>query len=143
MNTHPGATLAASLLALVFAALIWTVGRQRWPRTVVALIVAGVGGLTNTTAGAYARRGVDAGEAALGHLLGTLFGYAFPGIVAIVAIAVVGFHWHHKTISRWTLAAAALVPLTVTFVPGTAGNILVAAVGLLTDAAGWVFYLVF
>ena len=117
MNAHPGYTVTASLLALVFAALIWTVGRQRWPRVVVLLVITGVGGLTNTTAGGYAHRAVVAGETWMGNVTGYLFGVVFAGIIAIVCAAVVGFHLHHKTVGRTTLIAAGTLPLTATLCP--------------------------
>lgn len=143
MFDHPEWTLAASLLALVFAGLIWTVGRQRWPRTVVILILAGTGGLLATTAGRYALHGVARFENVAGHVTGALFGVVFPGIVAIVLATVVGFHLHHKNVGRGTLAAAGGLPLTASFVPGVVGTVIVGVVAFLTQFIGWVGYLLF
>lgn len=140
---HPGYTLAAGLLALVFAGLIWTVGRQRWPRTVVILIIAGVGSLLASQAGRLAHSGILRVEGGLDHVTGALFGVVFPGIVALVLAAVVGFHLHHRNVGRGTLAAAAGLPLTASLVPGIAGTVLVGIVTFLSQAVGYVGYLLF
>jgi hypothetical protein len=141
--SHPGYTLTTSLLALVFAALIWTAGRQKWPRAVVILIIAGVGGLLATTAGRWAYHLVARLESGAGHVTGALFGVVFPGVIAIVLAAVVGFHLHHNQVGRGTLAAAVGLPLTAGFVPGVLGTILVGFVAFLTQALGQLGYLMF
>lgn len=145
MFNHPGYTLTTSLIALVLAALIWngTVGRQRWPRVVVVLVIAGVGGLMTTPAGRWAYHLIARLESGANHLTGALFGVVFPGVIAIVLAVVVGFHLHHKNVGRGTLAAAVGLPLTVGFVPGVLGTFLGGFVAFLTQAVGQVGYLVF
>lgn len=143
MLNHPGYTLIASLVALILAALIWTVGQKHWPRTVVLLILAGVFGLLATTAGRWLHGGVTRAEGGIDHVTGALFGVVFPGIIAIILAVIVGFHLHHKNVGRGTLAAAAGLPLTAGFVPGIAGTVLVGALSFLTQFVGWIFYLLF
>ena len=143
MTTHQGYTVIAAVLALIAAAMIWTVGRARWPRTVVLLIIAGVGGLASTTAGRWAHQGIAAAANAMGRLTGYLFGFVFAGIITLVAVGLVGFHLHHKTISKRTLGAAAVVPLSASLLPGAVGTILVGVVGFLVGLAGEVFFVAF
>lgn len=143
MNAHPAYTVAAGLVCLIFAGLIWLPGRERWPRTAVLLVIAGVGSLLTTVAGHWAREGVMWTESQINRGLGQLFGVSLAWAVALIAIALVGFHLHHRTVSRSTLAYAAAVPLTVTLVPGVLGEVLSFMVGALTWGAGWLFYLAF
>jgi hypothetical protein len=82
-------------------------------------------------------------EGQINRGLGALFGVTLAWTVALVAITLVGFHLHHRTVNRNTLAYAAAVPLTVTLVPGFVGTVLIAIVGALSWGAGWLFYLAF
>lgn len=143
MNAHPGYTVAAGVVCLVLAGLIWLPGRERWPRIAVVLVIAGIGSILTTKAGQWARDGVMWLEGQINRGLGDLFGVTLAWVLALVAIVIVGFHLHHRTVSRSTLAYAAAVPLTVTLVPGVIGEILIAAVGALSWGAGWLFYLAF
>lgn len=146
MFSHPVATVAASVVALIVAALIWTVGRQRWPRTTLVLVLGGAGGIVGTTLGRLLHRGMNAFYNWAGRWTGSLFG-AGAGLVAIlgaVALAfVVVFHARHRTVSEKTLVSAAAIPWAVAFVPGAFGVILgylVSAAVALVGAGGYLLF---
>lgn len=143
MFSHSGYTLTASLVALVFAALIWTVGRQRWPRTVVFLLVAAAGGLLASALGLWIHRATGTVVGDIGRLTGVLFGVVFPGLIGLVLAVIVGFHIHHKSVGRGTLLASVWLPFTVSFVPGVVGTVLIAIVGFPALLVGWTFSMLF
>jgi hypothetical protein len=146
MFNHPGATVAASVLALIVAALIWTVGRQRWPRTTLVLVLGGAGGLVGTTLGQLLHRGMNALYGWVGQWSGDLFGIG-AGIVAVVSgiwfALVVAFDAHHRTVREKTLASAAVAPWAVAFVPGVVGVVLGYIVSAATALVGTGGYLLF
>jgi hypothetical protein len=144
---HQGPTISASVLALLVAAGIWIVGRQRWPRTTVFLVIGGAGGIVGTRLGHVVHQAIawfftQIGPVA-GHLLGVTI--AFVAVAAAIALAiVVGFHVHHQAVSRWTLGFAALIPWAVPFVPaGPVATGLGYIVSFAADVVGSLGYLLF
>lgn len=141
---HTVPTVAASLLGLTFAAIIWTFGQQKWPRVTAVLVVGGFGGLVATTAGRWIQHAITVAVNATGGAVGTLFGAGVTVVavaLALVLFGMVGFHFHHRKVGDKTLFAAAAFPWAVALVPGPIGVFLGFVVSLCAALVGALFTL--
>lgn len=138
-----GPSAAAGAICLVLAGVLITVGRMRWPRLAVALVLTGSAGLVNGTIGGALHRAATAVDGWIGSAIGKLTGTAVTGLLALAIIASVAFWVHNKRIDNKTLAGAAMVPLVSSLVPGTAGVIVMTATGavpaILGGLVSWLF----
>jgi hypothetical protein len=132
--------------ALVAGVLFWIVGRQKWPRTTVFLILGGAGGLVATQLGQWVHQAISYVYEQIGAVTGPLFGFGVAVIAGVSALALaimVAFHVHHRAVGDKTLLATAAIPWAVPFVPGALGTILGYVVSFATGAIGALGYLAF
>lgn len=143
MNGLGAVTAAVGIVALLGAVVIATVGRMQWPRLAAALVLTGVAGVLNSTIGPALQRAVTAVDRQAGQFIGRWTGTAVIGLVGVVVLAVAAFWIWQGRIDMRTLGVTALVPPTVTLIPGAVGSMAVAAVGvvpmLLGGAISWLF----
>lgn len=135
---------AVGVICLVLAGVLIIVGKMTWPRLAVALVLTGTTGLVNGTIGAPLHRGATAVDGWIGSAVGRLTGTAVTGLLALAVIASVAFWIWRKRINNTTLAATAVVPVVSSLVPGTAGLIIMTAVGavpaILGGLVSWLFF---
>lgn len=143
---HTTPTAAASALALIIGFLIWTVGRQQWPRVTAFLFIGGAAGLVNTPLGRWVREAIAWLYGQVGDFAGQLVGVSAGTVAVVAAIGLgimVGFHVHHRAIGDKTLIAAAAIPWAVLFVPGAVGSFLAWLVSVPAGVVGELGYLAF
>jgi hypothetical protein len=141
-------TVAA--ICLVAAALMYTVGNKHFPRAIAILVLTGCAGLLATPVGDWMRRALQWSFDFCGQLTGkwvsgTITGAIIATITALALIYVLVMHVKRKSLDRTTLTSAAIVPFTVTAIPGPLGAAAVTAVTAVTSllasgigaALGW------
>ena len=129
--------MAAAVICLVIAGLIWTVGQQHTPRIVVALILAGAVGLTGTPFGNWMHSVVAWADEQAGALMGKITGTVVFGIVFVVVVYILCVHIWKRRIGLTTLFYALSAPPAAAIVPGAIG---VGALWIFTAIAsivGW------
>ncbi len=124
-----GVSVAVGVLSLIGAAVLATVGNMAWPRVVVALVLTGVAGILNGSFGPAIHRAVTTADGKASQVIGQFTGTAVTGLLAIVAFAALAFWVWRDHIDTRTLAVAAVVPATVTMIPGAFGTVATAVVG--------------
>lgn len=145
MNTAAAATTissavsgAVALICLVAVALMWTVGDKHFPRVIAMLTLTGFAGLIGTPVGGWLQRGLEWSYEFFGRLTGrwispTIGAVTVATVCAIAVIYVLVVHLKKKTLDRKTMTSAAVVPFTVTAIPGPLGA---AALTLITGVTG-------
>lgn len=136
MNGFRAVTASAGVICLIGALLIATVGRMQWPRVAAALVLTGVAGVLNTTIGPTIRHGVNLADHRAGEFIGAWTGTAVFGLIGVAVIAVTGFWIYQGRIDMRTLGATALVPPTITLIPGAIGTVATTIVGLVPWVIG-------
>ncbi|MGP3979406.1 hypothetical protein ACTWQF_36445 [Streptomyces sp. 8N114] len=129
-------SVTVAVLCLVAAGLLRTVGRRKAPRLTTLLVLAGVVGIVGTPVGSWLRTAVGWADSSLSTIIGRYTGATAVGLIGLVTAAVVGFDLFHKSINNRTLACAAVVPVAGVSIPGTAGAIVMGAVGAVASAFG-------
>lgn len=132
-----GISVAASVICLVVAGLIWTVGQQHTPRVVVALVLSGAVGLMGTPFGRWVHDVVSWFDHQTGAIIGKFTGTVVFGIVFLVVVYILCVHVWKRRIGLTTLFYALTAPPAAAIVPGMVG---VAALWIFTAIAsivGW------
>lgn len=140
LNTHPGFQGAASALALITAALLWIIWGHQYPRIVVFLIIGGIGGLADTGIGRFIHSIIAPVFGWIDHLTRIWVGSGIAFGIAIWVAAVTFIHVKEQKIEDTTLYLAAAFTVTVTFIPGLLGEILVGVLAFCANIIGLVFY---
>lgn len=144
MNTSTTLTGAVSgtvaVVCLVAAALMYTVGGKHFPRAIAILILTGFAGLLGTPVGGWLRRMLTWSYDFCGQLAGrwlssTVTAVTIATVTALAVIYVLVMHVKRKSLDRTTIASAAVIPFTVTAIPGPLGA---AALTLVTGIASLV-----
>jgi hypothetical protein len=131
-----GVSIGVGLVALAFAILIATVGRQKFPRLAIALMLTAVAGLVAGSFGPALHHGVTAADSYASASIGRWTGTAVTGFLALVVIGVWGFLVYHGQLDLRTLGLTAAVPLFVNLVPGIFGTIAIFVIGIVPEVVG-------
>lgn len=132
-----GVSATVGVIALVAAALIWTVGNKHTPRLVVLLVMTGVAGLLGSQLGGWLRDGIGWADHTVGEAIGRLTGVIVLGLIAIVATYMLVMRVRARHIDNRTLGVAAVVPVAVSTIPGPAGAVAFGVITAITGAVGW------
>ncbi len=143
MDGFGAVTAAVGVISLVGAALLITVGRMQWPRLVVGLVITGVAGILNTTIGPTIRDGVNTADDHLGQFIGEWTGTTVTGLIGAIVLGTVAFWVWRNQIDLRTVGVAALVPPTITLIPGALGTAATTVVGVVPWALGAVLSFAF
>jgi hypothetical protein len=133
----PAVSAAVGLICLIGAVLNVYVGKNHWPKLTVALVLTGATGLLNATFGSAIHDAVNKADGTIGQGIGKFTGTIVAGLVGAVLIGYVALRLKHKQYDKKTFTATALVPPTVTLIPGTLGTIATTAVGIVPAAVAW------
>ncbi len=136
MNGFGAVTASVGVLCLVGALLIATVGKMQWPRATVALVLTGVTGILNASIGPTIREGVNAADSKIGAFIGEWTGTVVTGVIAAVVLVVAGFWVYQRRINMRTLGMVALIPPTITLIPGALGTFATTAIGIVPALVG-------
>ncbi len=131
-----GVSLAAAVICLVAAGLMYGIGGLHHPRVAVALVVVGVAGILGTPVGGWLRDGVGWADRAVSAGTGRLFGVAVTGLVAIAAVYVLAVDLHKRSITRRTLGVAVVAPVAASTIPGVAGVAVLTVLTFVTSLVG-------
>jgi hypothetical protein len=136
MTSTGGASASLGLLCLLIAAIMWWVADRYRPRVVVVLVLAGMTGIVGSGFARGLHHGAVYTDNAMGRFLGQYTGASIVGLVAILALAFVVIGLGKDKVTGKTIFAAMLVPVTVAMIPGTVGQVGVAATSALASAVG-------
>lgn len=126
------------LVCLVAAMVLIVAGRWQWPRLIVALVLTGSAGLMTSTVGTWAQRSVTSIDARAGSMVGQWTGATVTGLLSLVLLGFLGFWVWQGQIDTKTVATAALVPMTISLIPGAVGSLAVSVVSIVPSVLGGV-----
>jgi hypothetical protein len=139
----PAISAAVGVICLIFAVLNVYVGKNHWPKLTVALVLTGATGLLNATIGSTIHRAINNADAASAKFVGGLTGVVVTGVLSATLFGYLLFRLKHKQFDKRTYTVTALVPATVTLIPGTVGTIATTVVGIVpafvAGIVGWAF----
>jgi hypothetical protein len=143
MSFASGVTASVGALCLLGAVLIATVGGMHWPRIAVVLTLTGATGVLNGTIGPTVHRGMSWAAAEVNPWVRSWIQVSVLVILALVLLGLAGFWVYQNQIDNKTLGVVFAVPATVTLIPGPAGTLFAAAVGIVPaivgTLVGWAF----
>lgn len=131
------ASAGVGVICLLAALLVWNLWDGAAPRRIVlALVITGSTGLAGSQLGVWLRDLTGEADAVVASAAGQVTGSAISGLLGIVALGVV-IYGVVKQVNRWTLIAAAVLPLVVLTIPGPAGQMLTNLVNFIAGLIGW------
>lgn len=129
-------SVAAGLVCIVAAVLMWTIGGRHTPRLVVLLVLSGVTGILGTWAGRKLNQGVTFLDSAVASVSGQMTGVVVTGLLGAGLLYVLAIDMWQKRVSTRTLLVAAALPVTVVAIPGAFGSMAAGLVGGVAGAVG-------
>lgn len=144
---HHVVSVAASLVCLAIAILLWVVAEKKASLAIVLLILAGATGIAGTMIGGLVHTGVTWADHALGGAIGMITGVVL-GFLLALAFAFIFVHdlvglirdlirRRDGNVENRTVVAAVLVPFTAAAIPGSVGALMVTVVGFLASLPAW------
>lgn len=138
-----GVSVTVGVVCWVVAGVLWFIVRGFTPpkvdawidRIIVLLVLAGTVGIAGTALGGLIRRGITNVSGLVSNVAGSATGFGVVLAIALVSLLVVIVHVVQASVSKGSLAAAVVAPLTVGSIPGPVG---VAALSLITGVSGFI-----
>ena len=138
-----GVSVSVGVACWVAAGVLWFVVKGHTPpkvdawidRLIVVLVLTGTVGIAGTGLGGLLRRGVTNVTGLVSNIAGSATGFAAVLAVALVSLVIVVVHVYEASVTKGSLVAAVVAPLTAGSIPGSFG---VAALSLITAVSGTV-----